>query len=138
MTSRRLPWLASLLACGALIGGCGSSASSTTSSQSSSSTAASTPTTSSTTASTPSASTLATAPAQEQIAACQRALAAESKMPPQLKAKLNDDCVKAAHGDKAAIKQAIREVCEEVIKSSALVAGPARDKALAACKAKQG
>jgi hypothetical protein len=142
MIQSRFLWLGGLLACAALIAGCGSS-SSTTSSQSTSSAASSTPaaTTSSTSSPTQSAPTSTGTPTnsatiQAAIAACKQTIAAESTLPAGAKAKLEAVCGKAAKGDTAAVKQAAREVCEEVINKSPIPAGASKEQALASCKAK--
>ncbi len=141
MTRSRLSWPLGLLACGALIAGCGSS--STTTSQSSSTTATTTsaPAATSSTTATTATGTSSTAgksaaSIQQEIVQCKQEIAAQSSLPAKAKAKLEAVCAKAAKGDTAAVKQAAREICEEVINGSAVPAGPTREKALAACKGK--
>ncbi len=140
MIRSRLSWLGGLLACGALIAGCGSS-SSTTSSQNSSSATTSTPAATTGTASTPTAtqsapSTKSPANVAAAVLACKQEIAAQSTLPAGAKAKLEAVCGEAAKGNTAAVKQAAREVCEEVINKSAVPAGAAKEQALASCKAK--
>ncbi len=143
MTRSRLSWLLGLLACGALIAGCGSS--STTTSQSSSTTAtttsapaatSSTAATTSTSGGTSSTAGKSAASIRQEIVQCKQEIAAQSSLPAKAKAKLEAVCAKAAKGDTAAVKQAAREICEEVINGSAVPAGPTREKALSACKGK--
>jgi len=128
-------WLATALAGGLLIAGCGSSSSTTTSSQSTS-----TPAAASTPAATSTPTTTGAGPVapnlQAAVAACKQAIQAQRTLTAGAKSKLEAICGKAAKGDTAAIKQAAREVCEEVVKTSAVPAGPAREQALAACKSK--
>jgi len=130
MTRSRLACLLGPLLCCALIAGCGSS--STTKSQSSSTATAA----SSTSGTTSTGASKGGASVQQQIAACKQEIAAQSSLPAKAKAKLEAVCAKAANGDTAAVKQAAKEICEEVIDGSAVPAGPTREKALAACKGK--
>jgi hypothetical protein len=121
-----------------LIAGCGSSTSSSSTSAGTSApaTTASTATTSATSP-IPNASSIPKGISPEaEIAACKKGLEAQTTFPAGLKARLEADCVKAAHGDKAAIKQGARELCEEVVRTSRLAVGAAKEKALALCKAK--
>ena len=134
MILRRSSWLVGVLLCGALVAGCGSSSSNT-----SSSTTTSTPAAAATTSSTPAATSSSPAggaSVQAAVAACKQAIQAQSTLPAGAKTKLEAVCLKAANGDTSAVKAAAREVCEEVIKTSAVPAGPAREQALAACKTK--
>jgi hypothetical protein len=137
MIRSRSTWLVGLLACGALITGCGSSSKPTSSSQSSSS--SSSPATTATTSSTPTTSSTNSSKSgtslQAEIATCKHEIASQSTLPAGAKAKLEAVCGEAAKGNTAAVKKAAREVCEEVIDKSPV---PASDKqqALAACKAK--
>ncbi len=138
MIRSRSTWLVGLLACGALIAGCGSSSKSTSSSQSSSS-SSSPASTATTTSSTPTTSSTGSSKSgtslQAEISACKHEIAVQSTLPAGAKAKLEAVCGEAAKGNTAAVKKAAREVCEEVIEKSPV---PASDKqqALAACKAK--
>jgi len=120
-------WLVASLLCTALIAGCGSSSSSST-------------TTSTSTPPAPAAASGAASSnpnVQQAVALCKQEIQAEAKsIPAASKAKLEAICQKAASGDTAAVKQVAREVCEEVINGSAVPGGPAKEQALAACKAK--
>lgn len=137
MIRRRSSWLIGLLLCAALIAGCGSSSSTTSSQSSTPATTASTPAaaTSSTTTST-STSAVPAANVAAAVSACKSQIEAQSTLPAGAKSKLEAVCEKAAKGDTAAVKVAAREVCEEVIKNSAVPAGAAQEQALAACKSK--
>ena len=139
MIRRRSSWLIGLFLCAALIAGCGSSSSTTSSQSSTPATTSSTPaaaaTTSSTTTSTPSTAVPA-GDVAAAVAACKSQIEAQSTLPAGAKSKLEAVCEKAAKGDTAAVKVAAREVCEEVIKNSAVPAGAAQEQALAACKSK--
>ena len=73
---------------------------------------------------------------QAAVAACKQTTSRRRPLPAGAKTKLEAVCAKAANGDTSSVKAAAREVCEEVIKTSAVPAGPAREQALAACKAK--
>ncbi len=128
MTRRRIPPLLLALCCGALIGGCGSGSSTK------STAATTTPAATTTTTSTPIPTGAANV--QQAVQECKHLVQTQTKLTPGAKAKLEGVCEKAAKGDSAAVKQAAREVCEEVINSSSVPAGPAREQALAACKAK--
>jgi hypothetical protein len=126
---RRTPLLVSALVVAAILGGCGSS--STTTSTASTATAPA-----STGAGTSSTPALTGASAAQAIELCKKEIQAQSTLPATAKAKLEGVCDKAAKGDQAAVKKAAQEVCEEVINSSQLPAGSAKEQALAACKAK--
>jgi hypothetical protein len=85
--------------------------------------------------------TAATAPAstpaglRQQVAECHRLVHDTKSLPASSKAKLEAACDKAAQGDTAAVKQAAREVCEEVVSRATLPGGAtARAQALAACR----
>jgi hypothetical protein len=69
-------------------------------------------------------------------AACKQTIHSQSTLSAGAKGKLEAVCAKAARGDTAAVHKAAQEVCEEVIRTSAVPAGSAREHALAACKAK--
>jgi hypothetical protein len=116
-----LPLLA--LAAAAVLAGCGGGGSST--STKTSGTAATAP---GSTASTP-------AGLRQQVAECHRLVHNTKSLPASSKAKLEAACDKAAQGDTAAVKQAAREVCEEVVSRATLPGGStARRQALAACR----
>jgi hypothetical protein len=129
MTRRRYPLPLAVLACAALLAGCGSSNSSK-----SSSTGGSTP--AGQTGSTSSGAPGLTTPSQIKAATeeCKRIIQSQAKLPASAKEKLEGACAKAAKGDTAAVKQAAREVCEEVINKSQVPAGSAKQAALAACR----
>ncbi len=129
MTLGRSPLLAAALALAVILGGCGSSSSSSSSASTSQSTASSTPSTSA-------AGALTGASAAEAVEVCKKEIAAQTTLPASAKAKLEGVCDKASKGDSAAVKKAAQEVCEEVINTSAVPAGAAKEEALAACKGK--
>lgn len=144
MIRSRLPWFVAMLAGAALIGGCGSgSTHSSATATGTSSTAPATSTASSTTApsltsATPKTTSTGTqsndrGPAKAEIAACERGL---GTLPARFRQKIAADCVKAAHGERAALKQDARELCEEVVRTSQIPAGLERERALALCKGK--
>jgi hypothetical protein len=139
MSRKLCTWTVLAIFGGGLIAGCGSSSSTTSSSQSTSSPAAagSAPT------STPTSPSGATTPGAgvavpnvgAAVAACKRTIHSQSTLTAGAKSKLEAVCGKAAKGDTAAVHKAAQEVCEEVIRTSAVPAGSAREHALAACKA---
>ena len=138
MIRSRSSWLVGVLACGALIAGCGSS-SSTTSTQSStaSSTGAAPATTS--TSSTPgksSAPALTGAALTQAVTICKHQIKAQATLPASAKSKLEGVCEEAAKGNSVAVKKAAREVCEEVVNGAKVPAGASKEQALAACKTK--
>jgi hypothetical protein len=47
-------------------------------------------------------------------------------------------CEKAAHGEVDAARKAARDLCTEILGTSQLPEGPAKQQALAACKATAG
>ncbi|HYM55326.1 MAG TPA: hypothetical protein VES97_08190 [Solirubrobacteraceae bacterium] len=134
MTQKLCTWTVLALVGGLLVAGCGSSSSTTTSSQSTSTPAAATSTPATTSSGTSSGVSIPNVAAA--VAACKQTIQSQSTLSAGAKSKLEAVCDKAAKGDTAAVKQAAREVCEEVIKTSAVPAGPAREQALAACKSK--
>jgi len=134
MLAGRVAWLIAMLIGAALIAGCGSS---------SSNSAATTPSTgsapSSSTPSTPSSSStpaLTGAAREEAITACKSSIRSAKTLPSAAKAKLEGVCEKAANGDLNAVRNAAREICEEVAKNSGVPAGAAREAVLGACKTK--
>lgn len=134
-----LTWLAVALAGAALLAGCGGSSSTTTSTSSSTPATTATSSTPAATGSTPavtSAAGLSGANVQVAVAACKRAIQAQTTLPAGAKSKLEAACDKAAKGDTSAVKKAAQEVCEEVIKTSKIPAGAAQEQALANCKTK--
>jgi acyl-CoA synthetase (NDP forming) len=143
MTRKLCTWTVLAIVAGGLLAGCGSSSSTTSSSQSTSTPAAASSTPVSTPATTPTTSTApSTAPSvppadlQAAVTACKQTIQAQKTLSAGAKSKLEAVCGKAAKGDTAAVKQAAREVCEEVIKTSPVPPGPARERALASCKGK--
>jgi hypothetical protein len=139
MIRRRSSWLLGALACALLVVGCGGGGS-TTASQSAkppvTSATTTTATTPSTTSSTTAPSTPSSAKVAQAIAACKSEIRTQSTLPASAKSKLEGICSKVAKGDKKAIRAVAREVCEEVIHGASLPAGPSREQALAACRAK--
>jgi hypothetical protein len=133
MVRSRSSWLVGVLACGALLAGCGSS-SSTSSTQSS--TAGTTAATTTSTATTSRPPALSGAALTQAVTLCKQQIKAQTTLPASAKAKLEGVCEKAAKGDSSSVKQVAREVCEEVVNSSKVPAGAAKEQALAACKAK--
>jgi hypothetical protein len=120
------------VSCAALFAGCGSSgstSSSTTTAPAGAATAAAP------TASTPSVPSGSPSSAQIQasVEECKTIIASESKLTASAKEKLEGACAEAAKGDTAAVRQASREVCEEVIDDSPLPAA-AKQQALPNCK----
>jgi hypothetical protein len=124
-----LPVVALLAA--ALLAGCGSSSSTTKSAAPATAPAAGATAPSTTGAP---AATTPTAGGAQAVAACKQAIQAQTSLPASAKSKLEAVCGKAASGDQAAVRKVAQEVCEEVIKQSAVPAGPTREQALAACK----
>jgi type IV pilus biogenesis protein CpaD/CtpE len=117
-------WLLVPLAAAALLAGCGSSSSDSTSS-SSRSTTTTTPTTSS-----------AKSPAgASAVASCKRGAKAIPTLSSGTRDKIEAICDKAASGDPGATRVAAREVCEEIVKTSPLPEGAAKQHAIAGCKA---
>ncbi len=131
---RRTPLLVVALVLAAILGGCGSSSSTTTSTASTAATPASTSTgsTSTGTTSTP----LTGVSAAEAIELCKKTIQSQTTLPASSKSKLEAVCDKAAKGDSTAVKKAAQEVCEEVVNTSPIPSGSAKEQALAACKAK--
>jgi hypothetical protein len=130
---RPVTWLTAALISGALLAGCGGGGSSSTSSRSTSTAATSTanpPATSST----PSTGAGTSATIQQAVEACKRTIHGETTLSARAKAKLEAVCGKAAKGDATAVRKAAQEVCAEVINGSAVPPGPARERAIAACK----
>jgi hypothetical protein len=132
--------LALPLVVSALLAGCGGSSSATTSSSQTSSTPAATSTAATSTATTGASTTpggsAAALGTPRAVAECKRAIKAAPTLPAKAKVKLEAACERAAHGDLAAVKQAAREVCQEVINSSPVPNGPEKAKALSACQGK--
>ncbi len=121
-TPATLPIVA--LACAALLAGCGSSGTTTT-------------TSSVPTQSTPASSSgtgASSAQIQAAVSECKRIIHSQAKLSETEKTKLEGACAKAANGDTAAVKQVAREVCEEVVNTSPVPGGTAKEAALAACK----
>jgi hypothetical protein len=125
MTARLLTLLATAVLGGALLAGCGggSKSSSQTTTTATTPPAASTP-----------GSGLTGAGLAQAIAQCKAAVQAEKALPADAKQKLDAVCPAAAKGENGPVKRVAEEVCSNVIKGSAIPAGPAREQALAACK----
>jgi hypothetical protein len=135
MIRRPASLLAVLLLGGALLVGCGGGSSTTTTTTTATTTSTSTPA-ATTPGSTPQTTTGAKplAGASQAIEACKHQIQSTRNLSASVRSKLESVCVKAASGDTAAVKQAGREVCEEVINTSRLPAGASKNKALAACR----
>jgi hypothetical protein len=131
--------LATLLAGGALLAGCGSSSTTSSSISIPATTATTAPSTTAATTTTPTTTTGATNPAisaagvQQILAQCKAVIARAPTLSAATKAKVESICNKASSGDVEGARKAGREVCEEVIKASPVPA-PAKEQALAACK----
>lgn len=124
MIRKLSPALLVVLACTALLAGCGSSGSSSSS-------------TAKTAGSTSSSSTATNGAAKVSAAAVEKCKHGVSVLPTlsqATKSRLEAICDKAASGDAAAARSAAREACEEIVKASPLPAGAARDHALSGCK----
>jgi ABC-type glycerol-3-phosphate transport system substrate-binding protein len=135
MIRRPASLLAVLLLGGALLVGCGGGSSTTTTTTTATTTSTSTPA-ATTPGSTPQTTTGAKplAGASQAIEACKHQIQSTRNLSASVRSKLESVCVKAASGDTAAVKQAGREVGEEVINTSRLPAGASKNKALAACR----
>ena len=121
MSARHLQLPLVALAAAAVLAGCGSS------SPSSSTTA-----TKATTSSAPAASS---PELKKAVAECHHLIQSEKSLPATAKTKLEDACDKVGEGQTTAVKQAAREVCEEVVAKSGLPeSSPARKQAQAACQ----
>lgn len=139
MTRRRYsPLLAALLLCALLLAACGSSSSSSNSSSAPAPGAqtapAGTSSTSSSSSTVPSTKSGSSSDVQAAVEECKQIIKVQTKLPAGAKEKLENACLKAAHGDTAAVKKAAQEVCEEVIDSSAVPNGSAKEAAVASCK----
>jgi hypothetical protein len=118
--SRRLATLPLLAVAGAMaLTGCGGGGSSATT--------RSTPATASTSAGGVPANL------QKAVAECHHLIEGQKALSATAKEKLSSACDKAASGDTQAVKQAAREVCEEVIQKTALPTS-AKQTGLAACR----
>jgi hypothetical protein len=126
MVTRRSPLLVVVLLCGVLVAGCGSSSSSSSSTQ-----AATTSSTPSTTATIPGGSSSQIV--QSAVAAC-RAGVAHAAVSASVKAKLETICNEAAKGNLNAAREAAKKVCVEIVNSSPIPAGAAKEAALSACQ----
>jgi hypothetical protein len=134
MIRRPATWLAVALLGGCLLAGCGSSSKSTSTSTPTATTTGSAP--AGTTTSTGSTATSPAGAATAQaIEACKHQVQSSTALPPNSKAKLEAVCSQAANGNTPAVKQAVREVCEEAINKSQLPSF-AKSKALATCRSR--
>jgi hypothetical protein len=120
MVTRRSPWLVAAVLCAALIAGCGSS-SSTSSSSTSTPATTSVPT-----------SGAAGAVTQQAVAACKSGVA-HAAVSASVKAKLENICDEAGKGNVNAAREAAKKVCVEIVKTSPVPDGPAKEAALSAC-----
>lgn len=121
--SRRLAALPLLAVAGAMaLAGCGGGGSSTTTTKSAPA-AASTSTTSG-----------APGNIQQEVAECHHLIETQKALSASAKSKLSAACDKAGKGDTAAVKQAAREVCEEVIQKAPSLPSAAKESALASCR----
>ncbi len=129
MNCRRRSLPIAMLACAALLAGCGSGGGNGSSTGASS--------TGATTASTAqSGSKLIPKSGSEivrAIAECRQIIASQKTLSSGAKAKLKGACAQAAKGNTVAVKKAAREVCEEVVSTSAELGG-AKERALKACR----
>jgi acyl-CoA synthetase (NDP forming) len=120
--SRRLSALPLLVLAGAMaLTGCGGGGSSTT------------------TKSTPAAASTSTtsgvpANLQKAVAECHHLIETQKALSANAKTKLSAACDKAGKGDTQAVKQAAREVCEEVIEKAPSLPSSAKESALASCR----
>jgi hypothetical protein len=71
---------------------------------------------------------------KQAVAVCKGAVRAQPTLSASTKAKLEKSCEKAAAGGQSALSQVAHEVCVEIINTSGVPAGAARQEALAACK----
>jgi hypothetical protein len=71
------------------------------------------------------------------VAGCKSLIKAAPTLTASAKAKVEAICNKAGDGDLAGARQAAKEVCVEVINASPIPSGPAKEHALATCKASQ-
>jgi hypothetical protein len=144
MTRKSLLVLLSVtVATGLLAAGCGSSsthtvtapapATTTSSSAGSTTASSSSPTTTSSSGGSSSSSSPAVAQA---VAGCKASINAASQLSPSLKTKLTGICDKAANGDTAGVKNAVAQVCKQIVDASVPAGTPTsiKDQALAACK----
>ncbi len=128
MIHRRSVWPLAVLLAGLLLAGCGSSGSSSSSSSSSQSSAAPAATAPAGTG------TAASSGGAVAVAACKQAIHDQATLSASAKAKLEGICNKAGSENAAEVRKAAEEVCTEVVNSSAVPSGPAKEEALAACK----
>ncbi len=126
MIRRLFPSALALLTAMALIAGCGSGGSS---SSGSAATSGSTGSTATATSGSAKAARVAAA-----VARCKHGVDVLPTLSAATKHRFESICDKAASGDAKAARAASREACEEIVKSSSLFAGAARDHALAGCK----
>ena len=123
MIRKLSPALLVVLACAALLAGCGSSSSSSSSGTVKTAGSTSSPATT--------GATKVSAAAAER---CKHGVNVLPTLSQETKSRLESICEKAASGDAATARTAAREGCEEIVKASPLPAGAARDHALAGCK----
>jgi hypothetical protein len=72
----------------------------------------------------------------QAVASCKAAINGAAQLSASLKTKLTGICDKAAHGDTAGVKNAVAQVCKQIVDASVPSSAPTsiKDQALAACK----
>jgi len=70
---------------------------------------------------------------KQAVAVCKAAVHAQPTLSSSTRAKLEESCEKAAAGGQSALDRVAREVCAEIINTSKLPAGAARERALTVC-----
>ena len=134
-------WLMVVIVGSLFVAGCGSGNSSTSSSGATasstpaSSTGTGTAGTASTSVGTTPSSVASSAAVAAAVSTCKSLIKAVPTLSTSAKAKVEAICNKAANGDLAGARQATKEVCVEVINASPIPSGPAKEHALAGCKA---
>jgi hypothetical protein len=136
-------WLMVVIVGSLFVAGCGSGNSSTSSSgatasstpASSTGTGTGTAGTASTSVGTTPSSVASSAAVAAAVSTCKSLIKAVPTLSTSAKAKVEAICNKAANGDLAGARQATKEVCVEVINASPIPSGPAKEHALAGCKA---
>ncbi len=133
-----------LLAAAALLAGCGSSSSSSSSSAATSLTPSTSQTSSTATATTPTATTPTTSTGTSTssklprgaaaIVSCKHGVQSLPHMKQSVREKLEAICEKAVGGGVNARRKAGEEACLLLINASPLLAGKAKERALAACR----
>jgi hypothetical protein len=127
----RYPLPIAALLCAALLAGCGGGSSSSSSKSTATPAQSGSKTSSQASGSAPAAGS---PQIKEAVARCKQIIQSESKLPASAKRKLEGACEQAAKGNTTAVKLVAREVCEEVINSSSVPNGSAKEAALKACR----